>query len=32
MAAMRSLKPRRSKSEPPRAGDSSSTEDTALPV
>lgn len=29
---MRSLKPRRSKSEPPRAGDSSSTEDTALPV
>ena len=32
MAAMRSLKPCRSKSEPPRAGDSSSTEDTALPV
>ena len=32
MAAMRSLKPHRSKSEPPRAGDSSSTEDTALPV
>lgn len=29
---MRSLKQRRSKSEPPRAGDSSSTEDTALPV